>query len=100
MGPTVKIAPFLPAKLHVKWHWDTNVEKQLLENGRQEDEKEQSSRWRVQQRNENKSCLQGREERDVLRTMTAERTGRRNAASIWENCQEIYKRVYMYWLIE
>lgn len=44
MGPTVKITPFLPAKLHVKWHWDTNVEKQLLENRRQEDEKEQSSR--------------------------------------------------------
>lgn len=40
LGPTVTFIYFLPATLYLKWHWDTNVEKPLVENGRQEHEKE------------------------------------------------------------
>lgn len=38
LGSAVKIIYFLPAMLYLKWHWDTSVQKLLVENGRQRDE--------------------------------------------------------------
>ena len=38
LGPAVQIIYFLPAMLYLKWHWDTSVQKLLVENGRQWDE--------------------------------------------------------------